>query len=130
MGRRKIERLTKMAAEEKHCRLIIRKRKRAILKKMIELSVISGLKMFLVMLDEEGQRATHFSTDTHFNILDVFNTPYHREFFTNTDFEKVGGQLDELDCRCFETGCWKQAGSKGCDALKEYNLEWHQSKNA
>ena len=31
------------------------------------------------------------------NIMDLFNKKHQREFFTNSDYEKVGGIPDDLD---------------------------------
>lgn len=38
----------------------------------------------------------HYSSDADTNLLDLFNEDNHREFYSNEDYEKVGGRkLDE-----------------------------------
>ena len=73
------------------------KRKKGILKKMIELSVLCDLKIFALIQDESNQRVTHFASHKDFNIIDTFNKQCMREFFSNSDYDKVGGVGDDLD---------------------------------
>ena len=117
MGRKKIEKFTKMA-DKKQRKITIHKRKHALVKKMIELSMLGGVKVFMVMLDEEDHRATHYLSHKHYNVLDFFNTPFQREFFTNRDYDQVGGTAEELDSQGLESSCGTPTGSQLSQAMQ------------
>lgn len=96
MGKRKIEKITRMPNDNQR-KVTLCKRKKGILKKMIELSVLCDLKIFALIEDQSNQRVTHFVSHKDYNFVDTFNKQCMREFFSNCDYEKVGGVGDDLD---------------------------------
>ena len=73
------------------------KRKKGLLKKAIELSVLCEQKIFMLVVDESKKRVTHFMSHKNMEILSIFNTKLKRDFFSNSDYERVGGAKDEID---------------------------------
>jgi len=68
------------------------------LKKTMELSLLCDQVCFLYILDKSQGRVIHFASHPDENILDVFNKGYTREFYTNDDYDKVGGiKVESLD---------------------------------
>ena len=53
------------------------------------------------MYDENKKRVIHFHSDEEFNLLDIFNNPNDRKFYTNSDYSELGGlennQFDKLN---------------------------------
>ena len=96
MGKKRIERIQRIDNQSQR-KVTLCKRKKGLIKKVIELSVLCDLKIFMLIQDESNQRSTHFVSHKDFDIIDAFNSLSHREFFTNSDYEKVGGNRDELD---------------------------------
>ena len=96
MGKKRIEKITRLNNDGQR-KVTLCKRKKGIIKKMIELSVLCDLKIFMLLQDDANQRTTHFSSHKDFNFVECFNDLNQREFFTNCDYEKVGGVNDELD---------------------------------
>ena len=64
---------------------------------MIELSVLCDLKIFMLLQDDSNKRSTHFSSHKDFDFVQCFNQLNQREFYTNRDYERVGGTIEELD---------------------------------
>ena len=96
MGKKRIERIQRIDNHSQR-KVTLCKRKKGLIKKIIELSVLCDLKIFMLIQDQFNQRSTHFLSHKDFDILKAFNSLNHREFFTNSDYEKVGGNRDELD---------------------------------
>lgn len=96
MGKKRIERIQKIVNLNQR-KVTLCKRKKGLIKKIIELSVLCDLKIFMLIQDDDNQRATHFLSHKSFNFMETFNDMNHREFYTNGDYEKVGGNLEELD---------------------------------
>lgn len=67
------------------------KRIKGLVKKSIELSVLCDQTIFLFVADESKNRMLHYSSHPDSNILDLFNAKYNREFISNFDYQKVGG---------------------------------------
>ena len=96
MGKKRFEKIARL--DNHYQRKVTQcKRKRGVLKKIIELSVLCDLKIFMLIKDEGSNRTTHFLSHKHLNIMDLFNGRSHREFYTNSDYVKVGGNFDDLD---------------------------------
>ena len=96
MGKKRIEKITRLSNEIKR-KVTLCKRKKGLIKKMIELSVLCDLKIFMLIQDDENQRTTHFLSHQDFNFVNVFNEMNQREFYSNRDYERVGGIKEELD---------------------------------
>ena len=90
MGKRRIDKIQKIEAmSERKVRYC--KRKKGLLKKAIELSVLCDVQMFLFIYDKSAQRVVHYCSDDQLNIMDVFNQGLQREFYSNDDYLRVGG---------------------------------------
>lgn len=96
MGKKKIDKITRIVNDSQR-KVSLCKRKKGLIKKTIELSVLCDLKMFVFVLDESQNRVTHFASHQDLDIIDLFNNKYQREFFTNKDYELFGGNKDEFD---------------------------------
>ena len=51
----------------------------------------------MLMDDHLAGRATHYLSHKDFNLLDQFNSLRQRQFYTNADYEKVGGLEGDID---------------------------------
>ena len=96
MGKKRIEKIARLQNDGQR-KVTLCKRKKGLMKKMIELSVLCDLKIFMLIQDESNQRTTHFSSHKDFDFVQCFNDLNQREFFSNSDYERVGGARDELD---------------------------------
>ena len=96
MGRKRIEKITRMQNEGQR-KVAILKKKQAVIKKLIELSVICDVRIFMLIDDHLAGRSTHYLSHKDFNIVDQFNSLSQREFYTNKDYEKVGGLEGEIN---------------------------------
>jgi hypothetical protein len=67
------------------------------LKKGIELSVLCEQTVVMLILDKAKNRVIHYCNDENFDILDIFNNEFDREFITNKDYERVGGSTHIVD---------------------------------
>ena len=96
MGKKRIEKMTRLVNNNTR-KVTLCKRKKGVIKKLIELSVLCDLKIFMLIQDDANNRATHFLSHKNFDLVQSFNEFNHREFFTNGDYERVGGVKEELD---------------------------------
>ena len=96
MGKKRIEKITRLQNDSQR-KVTLCKRKKGLIKKLIELSILCDLKVFMILQDDANKRTTHFASDKNFDFIKCFNQKNQREFFTNCDYEKVGGANDELD---------------------------------
>lgn len=71
------------------------KRKKGLLKKSMELSILCELKMFLFIYDERQQRVVHYASDPNVDITELFNKKAQREYYTNADYVALAGREDE-----------------------------------
>ena len=101
MGKKKLEKITKIlnACQRNVC---LCKRKKGLLKKTMELSVLCDLKIFLFMYDPNQKRVTHFASHSDLDIVDLFNQRNQREFYSNMDYQKVGGNIKDMDSEFLE----------------------------
>ena len=72
MGKKRIEKITKILNNVQR-KVSLCKRKKGLLKKTIELSVLCDLKIFMFMYDETQKRVTHFASHDNFELMDLFN---------------------------------------------------------
>ena len=96
MGKKRIDKIERISNcnQRKVC---LCKRKKGLLKKAIELSILCDLDIFVYMFDRNQNKVTHFASHEHFDFIDLFNNKYQREFFTNFDYARVGGNINEID---------------------------------
>ena len=69
------------------------KRKKGIMKKAIELSKLCDHKVVLFVYDENQKKVTHFSSDPDFDVTEIFNQKLLREFYSNSDYERLKGAV-------------------------------------
>ena len=96
MGKKKLEKI-KLIENSSQRKVTLCKRKKGLLKKAIELSVLCDLDMMILMFDKSQQRVVHYGSDVKFNFRDLFENKYHREFFTNRDYINMGGRPEEYE---------------------------------
>ena len=49
----------------------------------------------MLIQDKSTGRVVHFGSDPEFNILNYFNKPQQREFFSCKDFRRFGGRVSD-----------------------------------
>ena len=64
------------------------------MKKTMELSLLCDQVCFLYIVDKNQGRAIHFASHSDEDILDIFNTDYTREFYTNDDVSTFKFHID------------------------------------
>ena len=82
MGKRKLEKI-ELIQNANVRKVTFCKRKKGLLKKSIELSLLCDLSMFIFIYDKNLDRCVHYASDPNENLLDFFNNDCHREFYTN-----------------------------------------------
>lgn len=97
MGKRKIEKIQTIE-NVNHRKVTYCKRKKGLLKKSVELSVLCDVSTFVFIFDKSQQRCVHYASDPQLDFVTLFNTQCHREFYTNKDYVALGGRQNELDC--------------------------------
>lgn len=96
MGKRRIDQI-QLIPNMSHRKVTYCKRKKGLLKKSIELSVLCDLKVFCYIYDPGQQRVIHFASDPSLNLLDIFNKENQREYYTNSDYGRVGGKVGDAE---------------------------------
>lgn len=96
MGKKKIDKI-RLIGNEGVRKVTFCKRKKGLIKKAIELSLLCDLKMFLFIHDHNEERVVHFASDPTADFLDLFNRQNQREYFSNRDYFRVGGRKDDVD---------------------------------
>jgi len=96
MGKRRVDQI-KLINNLSHRKVTYCKRKKGLLKKSIELSILCDLKVFMYIYDKSQKRVIHFASDPSQNILEIFNTENQREYYSNNDYARVGGKRTEVD---------------------------------
>lgn len=61
------------------------KRKKGLLKKSMELSILCDLQMFVFIYDQSQRRVIHYASDPNLDFCHIFNEPNQREFYSNKD---------------------------------------------
>ena len=72
MGKKRIEKFERITnpTQRKVC---LCKRKKGLLKKAIELSVLCDLEIFMLVYDKNNSRVTHYASNEDFDMLSLFN---------------------------------------------------------
>ena len=96
MGKRKLEKIERIENDNTR-KVTYGKRKKGLLKKAIELSKLCDQEIFIFIHDKEKQRMVHYASNESNNLLNVFNQKLFREFYSNKDYELLGGQHDASD---------------------------------
>ena len=65
----------------------------------MELSVLCDLEIFTFIYDKKHGRVTHYASNENFDMLELFNNKCQREFFTNFDYNRLGGAYAEIDSK-------------------------------
>ena len=103
MGKKRIEKIERIqnANQRKVC---LCKRKKGLLKKAIELSVLCDLEIFMLVYDKTHSRVTHYASNEDFDMMTLFNSKCQRDFFSNFDYSRVGGSSSEIDSKYVPSG--------------------------
>ena len=72
MGKKRIEKITRIINDNQR-KVTLCKRKKGLLKKAIELSVLCDLRIFLMIQDDSNQRTTHFLSHKEIDVIHMFN---------------------------------------------------------
>ena len=76
----------------------------------MELSLLCDVNMFLYIFDKSQNRVIHYASDPNFDLLDIFNSENQREFYSNEDYDRVGGKKEGT------AGANDSASDDGADA--------------
>ena len=95
MGKRKIESM-KLIDSSSARNITYCKRKKGLLKKAMEISMLCGQEVFLVCLDKEKEKLILYRSSNDFDeikVKDLINGPLSRnenfEFYTDTDYDEI-----------------------------------------
>ena len=95
MGKKKLEKIDyihhKKTRNVTYC-----KRKKGLLKKAVELSILCDISVCVLIYDKSRQRCSHFMNDPEENLLNYFSEQCNREYFSNLDYIDLGGHKDQL----------------------------------
>ena len=75
MGKKKHAKITRITDEYSR-KITLCKRKKGLIKKCIELSVLCDVKLFLMIQDDKKKRVTHFTSHKDLDPLRMFNDLY------------------------------------------------------
>ena len=95
MGKKRLERIEPLK-NPNHRRVTYCKRKKGLLKKSIELSLLCDLKIFVLIYDKKKKKCVHFASDPKEQLVNMFNEHCQREFLSNKDYGKVGGRPEDI----------------------------------
>ena len=84
MGKKRIAKMEKIP-DQKIRMVTYCKRKKGLIKKAIELSLLCDQKVFMFVMDEKQRKVVHFQSDPDYNIVDLFNSSNKREFYSVCD---------------------------------------------
>ena len=85
MGKKRIDKITRIGNTVQR-KVALCKRKKGLIKKVIELSVLCDLKFCMLIKDVANERVTHFMSHKDLDIVEIFNEPCQREFILLEQF--------------------------------------------
>jgi hypothetical protein len=94
MGKKKYETISELQSANSR-NITYFKRIKGLIKKSIELSVLCNQEVIVYVVDHAKKKMLHYNSHPHNDILDLFNDEFEREFVTNVDYMKVGGDKQE-----------------------------------
>ena len=96
MGKRRLEKIE--AIENlNHRKVTYCKRKKGLLKKSMELSILCDVTIFVLIYDKKLNKCVHYASDPREQLVTMFNERCNREFLSNHDYVKVGGRPQDID---------------------------------
>ena len=96
MGKNRLKKMEKLE-NVSYWRVTYCKRKKGLLKKSIELSLLCDVNVFLLIYDKNLKRCVHYASDPKEDLAAMFNDHCHREFLSNQDYTKVGGRSQDIE---------------------------------
>lgn len=96
MGKKRIERIQKIECPNQR-KVCMCKRKKGLLKKAVELALLCDLKIFTFIYNDDLKKVTHFASDENFDFLKLFTTPCFRDFLSTRDYDRLGGNIHDID---------------------------------
>ena len=103
MGKKRIEKIERIQNPNQR-KVCLCKRRKGLLKKAIELSVLCDLEIFILAFDKSHSRVTHYASHENFDMMTLFNSKCQREFFSNFDYSRVGGSSSDIDSKYVPSG--------------------------
>jgi hypothetical protein len=90
MGKRKYDSITKIEHNGNRA-LTFSKRVKGLVKKAIELSKLCDQEVFLYVVDQTKRKVVHYESTPELDLKSIFDLEYFREFYSNQDYVKLGG---------------------------------------
>lgn len=96
MGKKRFERIAKIVGQRAR-NICHNKRKRGLLKKTVELSLLCDLRIFTFIYDKNSGKATQFASHDDIDFGKIMSIKCQREHVSNKDYGKFGGNVSDLD---------------------------------
>ena len=108
MGKRRHDKIERIENKDRR-KVTFCKRKKGLLKKSIELSLLCDVSVVVLIYDEKKKRCVHFGSHPQLNILQMFNDKCSRDFYSNKDYVKLGGRPDDINSSDLAVGSYGDA---------------------
>lgn len=72
------------------------KRKKGLLKKAMELSILCGAKVYMYVVDMNSRKAVHFESDKESINSILTRNDLYREFYGKSDYDKKGFKGEQV----------------------------------
>ena len=59
------------------------------MRKGIQMSEKCNQKCFIYIFDQDNNEVIHYSSSPSFNLVNIFNGNYKRQYYTNSDYEQL-----------------------------------------
>ena len=97
MGKRSLEKIQTIT-DRNIKKVALCKRKRGLIKKAIELSIMCQQTIFIYIFDKWTKRMIHYASDEAEDIVNLFNKEAKREFYSNIDYKKFDVRTEDDQC--------------------------------